>query len=273
MHPFITHLSGEEPLQGTNKVWIQWFTYDDQGRQKWYYGLGEYHQNVIKVNELKESTGGQFGADFDAANIGSQIFGSLEIVFSGGEASDNPMGFADVTRTAQVLFTDNKGKKLKTNLHQLSIVKGALNSPVNILVPIEEPLGLITGSWYNPERSGEGYIIEILEDGRAILIWYTYDVDGQLMWLLDSSGEIIQEGNEITLNFNHVIVTNGGKFGNQFNPDDVMRNDWGEVHFQLNCEGVGQVNYSSILDGFGQGQHEIVKLTQPFVLPYACLSN
>ena len=257
-------------LLNDGRVWIQWFTYDDQGNQRWYSGVGEFYGNVIKVNQLNQQTGGVFGENFNSNNIGASSFGSLEIVFSGGEARAEPVGVHDVVRTAKVVYTDLNGKKLRTNLHQLSLVKGALNLPVNTLVAIEEPVGLITGSWYDPARNGEGYIVEILEDDRAILVWYTYDNEGNHMWLIDSNGVVTQDGNKITLDFDNVIVTNGGFFGENYDPDNVVNSPWGEVQMQLTCSGSGTVSYASTVEGFGAGQYNVTKLTNPWLLPYVC---
>lgn len=257
-------------LLGQDTVWIQWFTYDSQGGQKWYSGLGKFKGNAIIVDSLTQAQGGVFGESFDANNIVFENFGSLEIIFSGGEAIIPPIGTHDITRTAHVLFTDTKGKKLRTNLSQLSFVKGALNQPVTTQQAIIDPVGLITGSWYDPNRSGEGYIIEILEDGRAILIWYTYDLAGNLMWLIDSDGQVTAQGNDISLDFTNVMVTDGGVFGENFDASAINMNPWGEVHFQLICGGGGTVQYTSTQSGFGSGQYTVVKLTNPLLLPYVC---
>jgi hypothetical protein len=257
-------------LLDPDRVWIQWFTYDELGNQRWYSGVGEFSGNVIKVNQLNQIAGGVFGEGFDSGNIVVSSFGSLEIVFSGGEARAEPIGFHQVERTAKVVYTDVNGKKLRTNLHQLSLVKGALSAGFAPTIVFEEPVGLITGSWYDPARSGEGYILEILEDGRAILIWYTYDNDGNHMWLIDSNGVVTQDGNNITLDFNNVVVTNGPVFGEDYNPANVVNTSWGEVHMQLTCSGSGTVNYSSTIEGFDEGQYNISKLTHPWVLPYIC---
>ena len=257
-------------LLDPGRVWIQWFTYDELGNQRWYSGVGEFSGNVIKVNQLNQITGGVFGEGFDSNNIEVSSFGSLEIVFGGGEARVEAIGFHQVERTAKVVYTDVNGKKLRTNLHQLSFVKGALSSGFAPTIVFEEPVGLITGSWYDPARSGEGYILEILEDGRAILIWYTYDNDGNHMWLIDSNGVVTQDGNNITLDFNNVVVTNGAVFGEDYNPANVVNTSWGQVQMQLTCSGSGTVNYSSTIEGFGEGQYNISKLTDPWLLPYVC---
>ncbi len=265
-----------ELLGGTEgQLWIQWFTYDNEGEQRWYSGIGMYEANRIIVNTLTQASGGVFGEDFDASLISFEPFGSLEIIFSGGEPIEPPIGFHTQTRTAKVVFTDLEGKKLKTNMIQLSYVLGALSNQ-NLIFPaevVENPKALITGSWYNPTRSGEGYIIEILENGTAILLWYTYDLQGNHMWLIDSSGVITENGNDITLDFNNVLVTNGGVFGEDFNPDEVNRVPWGELHFQLNCLGDGTVDYSSSIAEIGSGQYNITRLTRPLIFPFSCQMN
>ncbi len=256
-------------------LWVQWFTYDDQGKQRWYSGVGMYEANRIIVNTLTQASGGVFGEDFDASLISFDPFGSLEIIFSGGEPLDPPIGFHTQTRTAKVVFTDLEGKKLKTNMVQLSYVLGALSNQ-NLIFPaevVENPLALITGSWYDPTRSGEGYVIEILEKGTAILLWYTYDLQGNHMWLIDSSGVITENGNDITLDFNNVLVTNGGVFGEDFNPDEVNKVPWGELHFQLNCLGDGTVDYSSNISEIGSGQYNVTRLTRPLIFPFSCQMN
>lgn len=257
-------------LLSDNRVWIQWFTYDNAGKQRWYSTLGHFSGNKIVVNNFTQASGGVFGEDFDSSNIAFDPYGSLEVVFSGGEVLDPAIGIHEVSRSAKAIFTDLSGKKLRTDFSQLSYVKGALNLPIATFAAIEEPVGLISGSWYDPSRSGEGYIVEILEDGRAVLIWYTYDLEGNHMWLIDSSGLVTINGNAITLDFTNVLVAEGGQFGENFNPDNVNLSLWGEVHMQLSCLGDGTINYSSNISGFGTGQYNITKLTAPWVLPYVC---
>ena len=41
---------------------------------------------------------------------------------------------------------------------------------------IEDP-SVLSGPWYDPARNGEGFHIEILPDGQALAIWFTYPGD------------------------------------------------------------------------------------------------
>jgi hypothetical protein len=252
-------------------VWLQWFTYDSQGNQKWYSGIGIKNANTIIADRLIETHNGVFGGEFDSEAITRTTFGSLEIVFN--ENSD-ANGF-----DAKVLFTDTKGKKLRTNLQKLTTVTGVVASSDALIIGppvlIDDIEGMLSGSWYDPNRSGEGYIIEILTDGTALILWYTYDLDGNLMWMLDSGGEITVDGNNVQLDFSSLKITNGGIFGEDFNPDDVNRIPWGEMHFDLTIDcatntATGSVSYDSVIEGFGSGQYNITQLTRPMTYLFAC---
>ena len=40
-----------------------------------------------------------------------------------------------------------------------------------------------SGAWYNPDQSGHGISVEVLDDERTAFFWYTYDLDGNPVWL------------------------------------------------------------------------------------------
>jgi hypothetical protein len=264
-----------ELLSTDGQVWLQWFTYDEQGNQRWYIDLDSFNGNIMTINDILQAQGGIFGEAFNAENIAFSPFGSLEIVFSGGEQRLPAIGSHNIIRTAAMKYTDSNGKKLRTTLHQLSFLK---DNPSDLSI-FEGPLppaiffgdSSFTGSWYDPNRSGEGYIIEMLEDGRAILLWYTYDLEGNHMWLIDSNGEVTQTDSGIILDFNAVLQTNGPVFGENYNTNDLNTTPWGEIQFDLSCFN-GTVSYLSVLDGYGQGTYDITKLTNPVNL-ITCANN
>lgn len=250
-------------LLSESKIWLQWFTYDNSGKQRWYSALGSYKANTIYIENLSQGSGGIFGNQFDSENISYSDFGSLEIIFT----SPVDDGNGNLVYSAKALFKDVNGKKLRTEFKQITRVLGALPS---IIIPppsvTESKSALISGSWYNQNRSGEGYIIEVLVDNTAVVLWYTYDLDGNLMWLLDSGGTVTVDGDKINLDFDSLVVTEGGVFGAAFNADDVNRTPWGELHFSLSCsKKTGTLNYTSSINGFGSGEYSIVQLTHPLI--------
>ena len=51
----------------------------------------------------------------------------------------------------------------------------------------------MSGSWYTPERNGEGFTLQVLEDGTAHAIWFTYPPAGsaaQQAWIYASAGRV-----------------------------------------------------------------------------------
>ncbi len=84
----------------------------------------------------------------------------------------------------------------------------------------------IAGAWFDPLRSGEGFIIEMLPDDDAVLYWFTYDDDGQQDWLI-AGGRV--SGNQLL--FDELLRVSGGVFGPGFDPDAVERTVVGAATF------------------------------------------
>lgn len=40
----------------------------------------------------------------------------------------------------------------------------------------------MTGSWFDQTHNGEGLVIEILDDGRALVFWFSCDTSGKQAW-------------------------------------------------------------------------------------------
>jgi hypothetical protein len=77
--------------------------------------------------------------------------------------------------------------------------------------------GAISGSWYNPDQNGQGWVIEVggtLQGGVQFLSYfYGYDINGEQLWLI--SGFAIIDGSTVTA---QVYRTSGTGFGGDFDP-------------------------------------------------------
>ena len=115
----------------------------------------------------------------------------------------------------------------------------------------------ITGSWYLPARDGEGYNIEIWGDDldpQVLAYFYTYDDDGNQMWLVGSGPA---NGDTAVV---PVQVTSGPVYGDDYDKDDVLREDWGTLTFKFATKDTGTVVRASTM-GFGTTTVDIVRLT------------
>jgi hypothetical protein len=97
-----------------------------------------------------------------------------------------------------------------------------------------------TAHWYDPGRDGEGWSLEILDNNQALAYWFTYDEQGNPRWLL-GTGEVIDD----RIEFPELVVTHGGRFGPDFDPEDVVREVVGSavMHFH-DCDS-GQVEFNA----------------------------
>jgi hypothetical protein len=216
---------------------VYWFTYDDKGNQRWMVGTGAVEGNRIEVGELMDASGGRFGSEFNPADVELKTSGSLSI------------SFQDCAKAIANFSIDNVGGHQElsrlTGLYGHECGKGAS--------PMAQD---INGSWYDPDHDGEGFIVQQLSASEALVVWFTYDADGNASWML-SNGSV--SGNRI--NFPELGQFKGGKFGRSFDPAAVSRSPWGELTLDLDCEG-GTASYTPTAIGYTGGSQNLVPLTR-----------
>ncbi|TDJ31631.1 MAG: hypothetical protein E2O56_06740 [Gammaproteobacteria bacterium] len=122
-----------------------------------------------------------------------------------------------------------------------------------------------SGSWYDLSHEGEGWLIEILENGVAVVYWFTYDAEGRQMWLV-GTGTLVGD----TLTVDELFVTGGAVFGDGFDPADVTREVWGSLVIVFSGCDTATLSYTSI-SGFGAGDFELARITT--LAELACLTG
>jgi hypothetical protein len=224
---------------------MYWFTYDDEGRQDWYVAVGEIRGNRALFPELLRVSGGEFGPGFDPHKVERTVIGSASFIWSS----------CDVGAMSWTIDADGGPRRQgRMNLTRLSRVMG-LDCGMQIGAP-EIPAGRLSGSWYDPSHSGEGYVLEVLADQRALVYWFSFDGQGQRRWFF-GSGEI--QGD--TLSFAELSTTSGGVFGADFDPAAVAVAPWGALELELTCTS-GSANFVPTEPGFPAGALALVRLSQ-----------
>ncbi len=116
-----------------------------------------------------------------------------------------------------------------------------------------------SGSWFNANRAGEGFTLQILDDGSAVVVWFTFSPVGSTArqsWILGQNGRV--DGNRIV--FEDVYTARGARFGTAFDPAAVQLTRWGRLEFTFSSCTQGAVGFQGAT-GFGSGSHTLTRLT------------
>lgn len=199
-----------------SEVVVFWFTYDPDGGQSWMVGTGVLIGRTAEV-DFEITDGAAFGAGFDPAAVERERWGALRLEFLN-------------CNRAHAQYAGEWGSG-QIDLNRLSnIDELGCNAPDDEMVTGN---AVYSGAWFNPEREGEGFIMEFVDEDQVLTYWFTYDTDGSQMWML-GVGEVDESLNaEIPL-----LRSSGGRFGAEFDPENVFLDEWGTVDFRFDaCDG------------------------------------
>lgn len=240
-------------VQPNGRALAIWFTYaptGEAGEQAWLIAQdGEIDGDRIRFTQVLRPIGGRFGAAFDPAAVELQSWGTLELGFSDCDAAtlswSGPAAFGSGTRAISRLSTLDEvscagGRNLLSN--------GARSAA---------GLRSRSGAWYVPERSGEGWIVEELPDGRSIVYWFTFTPDGQQAWTIGSG---VRDGTRLLIDDNR--ISRGTRFGDDFNAANVELLPWGTLDIDFAACNGASLSYASQLPGYGSATRAPVRLTR-----------
>ena len=126
-------------------------------------------------------------------------------------------------------------------------------------------LPLHAGSWYDPEKSGRGIVVEIAQSapGTAngdqplmVVYWYDY-FEGRQVWM-NGAVPFNWGASEVTV---PLQITSGGQFGAAFAPNQVATNrEWGRLSIRFTACDRGQFRFES---SYGNGEYSLTRITVP----------
>jgi poly(3-hydroxybutyrate) depolymerase len=129
--------------------------------------------------------------------------------------------------------------------------------------PSIRPLGLTidsdtSGLWFNPEQSGHGLVMEVVETAggqKLLLYWFVY-LDGRQVWL-SGLGDINNDQASMSLD-----IVSAGRFPPRFDPAETRVESWGELTVILQGRDQLVITWSSDFPGFNDGILEMTRLTR-----------
>jgi hypothetical protein len=78
-------------ILGDGRPVVYWFSYDPEGKRRWFFGIGEFRDGKLVFDDLQTTSGGIFGPDFDPLTVAYAPWGTLELDLDchGGTATYN----------------------------------------------------------------------------------------------------------------------------------------------------------------------------------------
>ncbi len=224
---------------------------------------------VIEARNFDEPLAGRL----DSSRANAYLDGYTEIARLSPSALFDPLGVPLDSYVSSMLQDSNRGRYMYLRLRFEQCTDGddeydtlgIVNLPsepdrVYIAGAAGAVLvdGTLAGSWYDPARDGEGFLLDIApdNDGNPLLAayYFTYknDGSGQPLWIV-GAGPIT--GSETTLN---MITASGAHFGDAFRPSDVNRQNWGTITFKfVSCNRI-EVRYDS--SSYGSGSFSLQRI-------------
>ena len=137
---------------------------------------------------------------------------------------------------------------------------------IYFLVP-NQPEGFVvnpamSASFYNPEESGHGIMIHLLNATTAWMCWFAFDLDGNPAWIC-ALGVI--DGDTIT--FEDAFTVDGGAFPPNFDPEQIVEEPWGSIVVVFTGCNSGTLSWTTNRMGFQSGEMPIVRLTDLWGVP------
>ena len=134
--------------------------------------------------------------------------------------------------------------------------------PANPAPKVLAPLWVgpaFSGTWFAPERSGEGISLQILDNGSALALWFTYPPvggTGQQAWIYAQDGRI--EGDRVI--FDAAFTTRGPRFGTEYRAADLQLVPWGTFELRFSDCNTADLTYAGP-SAWGSASRRLTRLT------------
>ena len=244
-----------------NRIIVFWYVYDNNALPLWLLGVGT-HDGFTATLDVNQFDGAQFPPNFNTTDVNSKDWGTFTLSFS-----DCDNGLFQWTPLSGNGFTGGEMNTVRltntlglacNNTTNKSIANKRLHNDANNQAQ-KSLFAMNSGSsalWYNSNESGHGINVYMLPDNRIVVIWYVYDNNRKPVWLLGTGSH---DGSKATLD---VVTGAGAIFPPNFNPDDVVFENWGSFELEFSDCNNGIFKWlPASANGFNAGEMSVVRLT------------
>jgi cytochrome c peroxidase len=201
---------GFERIGNRNVAVLAYFTYDAEGNARWLVGSVDFAAGATRVTiPLIQAQGASFGVGFRSSDVTTISAGAATLDYLACdrirfsyESEDGAFGFELSRLVGPLDGADCHTRNDNSNTDRF--------------------LGTQSGSWWDPQRSGEGMFIAFERQGErrvAVMFYFSYDDAGRSRWLIGGAEHAAGvERIEIPL-----ASSSGARFGSAFDSADVER--------------------------------------------------
>jgi hypothetical protein len=238
------------------RVLALWFTFaaaSEASDQAWMIASdGVLNQRTLRFPTVLQPKGGEFGDRFDPARVVGEPWGTLELEFT--DCNTVLLRYAGPTRYGQ----GTRQLQRLSSLDQLGCdgARTLTESGARAANGLQSK----SGAWFVPGRSGEGWLIEDLADGRSVVYWFTFSPEGRQAWLV-GTGRRSSAGGSARIEVSDVFVAGGARFGDAFRAADVRLTPWGSLQLTFTGCDQAEVRYQSSVAGYGSASRQATRLT------------
>jgi len=231
---FMMHVVKQHDTDPLENVMVGYFYgYDEEGERFWLIGLHEGHMTWQDPVEFSATitSGGSFEG-FDPSAVNEIDWGSFS--FTPGNCRTGSI-------TMSGIFSGQSDNIEKT----LEVIR--LGDVAGDYCAQQTPAGItdsITGSWYDPAKSGQGFSIHKVNEQTGVVYFYGFDSNGTPLWLLGVWNSPLVAGEAVEFQMNQY---NGGTFSEVI-PDEIAEEPWGTMLLRMDSCGVAYAEMNG-LDG------------------------
>jgi Leucine-rich repeat (LRR) protein len=245
-----------------------WFGFPSVGsvrsQQKWAFQLVRPQVTAAPFPVSLAPYGGRFGRGLGGGSIKDHDTRSVHMVRLEG----NELGVrTDLRPQPLAIITPPR-----PTVHE-RLVHSRLTELAGTRCDIQSPFQQYSGAWFNPERSGEGFILEILPDDRGLVYWFTYEPDtsGRPAWMIGvaplhaSLVGVPPPGHPEAWLDAELLQPVGAYSGSFFDQDDIEHVLWGDMRMEFYPDGTAHLSYESHLEDYGSGDYALEHFARPML--------
>jgi hypothetical protein len=240
-------------LEADHHTWvITCYTYQD-GQQAWMLGTAQRRGDRLDFDDVHIARGTGFGSAFDPAAVQRLRWGRIRM-----EVQD--------CNHALLQFLPELDGYADFQLYARKVVAGDCQRTA-----ANQPNRDLSGSWYDPARSGEGIQLSQEADGLTVVLAFYTHLDGEQLWMLGTSRltGAAGPGNPAVpidrLAFDDMHFTHGGRYGRDFDPAAIERTVFGSITMEFIDCNHARVSIAPTLAAFEPGERLLRR-----IVPRSC---